>query len=55
MLVTTDRSRLESAISRTARDGTPLDIEVRVIRPFNRTMWVRILGTPRAAAACPTN
>lgn len=53
MLVAADRSRLESAISRTARDGTPLDIEVRVIHPSNRTMWVRVLGHAQSRRGVP--
>lgn len=53
MLVAADRSRLEAAISRTARDGTPLDIEVRVAHPSNRTMWVRVLGHAQSRRGVP--
>lgn len=53
MLVVADRGRLEAAISRTARDGTPLDIEVRVAHPSNRTMWVRVLGHAQSRRGVP--
>jgi diguanylate cyclase (GGDEF)-like protein/PAS domain S-box-containing protein len=53
MLIAGDRSRLDAAVGRTARDGTPLDIEVRVAHPSNRTMWVRVLGHAQSRRGVP--
>ena len=53
MLVAGDRPRLDAAVARTARDGTPLDIEVRVNHPSNRTMWVRVLGHAQSRHGVP--
>lgn len=53
MVVAADRSRLETAISRAARIGTPLDIEVRVAHPSNRIMWVRVLGHAQSRRGVP--
>ncbi|MCC6594357.1 MAG: EAL domain-containing protein [Xanthomonadales bacterium] len=53
MLVGADRARLEAAVARTANDGTPLDIEVRVPYPQGRTMWVRVLGYAQSRHGVP--
>ncbi len=53
MLIAGDRARLDAAVGRTARDGSPLDIEVRVAHPSNRTMWVRVLGHAQSRRGVP--
>jgi diguanylate cyclase (GGDEF)-like protein/PAS domain S-box-containing protein len=53
LLIAGDRSRLDAAVGRTARDGSSLDIEVRVAHPSNRTMWVRVLGHAQSRRGVP--
>jgi diguanylate cyclase (GGDEF)-like protein/PAS domain S-box-containing protein len=53
MLIAADRSKLDSATSRAARSGTPVDIEVRVAHPSGRTMWVRVLGHAQSRHGVP--
>ena len=45
-----DRLRFVAALEASARDITPLDEEVRVMRPDGRRRWVRSLGRPRRTA-----
>ena len=42
-----DRTRFVDALEQSARDLTPLDIEVRVESPNGGYRWVRSLGQPR--------
>jgi len=53
LLIAADRPRLEAAFARTSRDGSPLDLEVRVAQPSNRVMWVRILGQAQSRRGVP--
>jgi diguanylate cyclase (GGDEF)-like protein/PAS domain S-box-containing protein len=39
-----DREALASAFARTRRQGTPLDVELRVRHPEREEVWVRVLG-----------
>ncbi|MGP1394353.1 MAG: LuxR C-terminal-related transcriptional regulator [Inquilinaceae bacterium] len=42
-----DRDRFVAALERSAADLSPLDEEVRVVRPDQTVKWVRSLGDPR--------
>lgn len=53
MLTGSDRARLDAAVARTARDGTPLDIELRAPHPSGRTLWVRVLGHAQSRHGVP--
>ncbi len=44
MLHPAERVRMQLALDRAARDGTPIDIEARVFPTGRRLMWVRVLG-----------
>lgn len=39
-----DREALSRAFARTRRQGTPLDVELRVRHPERQEIWVRVLG-----------
>lgn len=48
-----DRERLDTAVRRSLRSGAPLDLEVRVAHPSQRTMWVRVLGHAQSRQGVP--
>lgn len=53
MLHPNDRARMDAAMRRSVRDGTPLDLEVRVQHPSQRTLWVRVLGHAQTRKGVP--
>ena len=46
MYVPEDRRKVQAAIAACVNEGTPLDLEVRLVADGGRMMWVHVLGEP---------
>jgi diguanylate cyclase (GGDEF)-like protein/PAS domain S-box-containing protein len=48
-----ERTRMQAAIERAAREGTPIEVEARVFPTGNKLMWVRVLGHAQSRHGVP--